>query len=65
MPAGIAGAMNDSFGEVATTLGHRVTSAVHLEPVVGDAIFLMGERPEVAESRHLDLRPVALYLRRW
>jgi hypothetical protein len=43
--------MNDSFGEAVIALAHRVTSAVLLEPVVGDPIFLMGERPEVAESR--------------
>ena len=43
------GAMNDSFGEVVTTLSQRATSAVLSNRSVGDAIFLMGERPQMAE----------------
>jgi len=42
-------ALNDGFREVVFALGHRATSTLLLDQVVGDTTFFLGERPEVAE----------------
>lgn len=45
--------MNDWFGDVVTAARAPSYVCCPLEPVVGDTIFLVGERPEMADATHL------------
>lgn len=42
--------MNDWFGDVVTAARAPSYVCCPLEPVVGDTIFLVGERPEMADA---------------